>query len=161
MIGNVAIPASYTVFAAFQADLAAAGATQVLIGSASSAFPRMAMTISSTGAPGLAHNAPPSSVGVAYTVQNLTPTLLWGSFDASTKEARLAVNSLNPQSTATFTDAHTPGTTMGFGAIGDGGSPFKGDFSHALVFNAVLSSDDRARALRYLSVRTGIAISRL
>lgn len=158
LIGAAAMPASYTVLAAFQLDNPASGATQVIVGSAASAFPRFAMSVSSTGTPTLAHNAPPSALGIASPLAASTPTVLWGSYDAATKAAEIGLNSLTRNGVKTFTDDLVAGSKIGIGAMGDGGSPMKGAIGGVFIFNAVLSSNDRARALRWMSRRYGVAI---
>ncbi len=159
LIGNVAMPASYTVFSAFQLDNPASGATKVILGSAASAFPRFAMSVSATGTPTLAHNAPPSAIGIALVLSAATPYVLWGSYDATTKAAELGLNSTSRNGVVTFTDDHVPGATIGIGAMGDGGSPMVGDIGGIFVFNSVLSTDDRARVLRWMSRRYGVAVT--
>jgi len=143
------------------AKIDALGSTQIIVGSAASAFPRMGLAISGAGNPTLAHNSPGSAVVIVTVVPTATAFLIGGDYNGGTNVANIYYNNVTTGGAVFFTEDHPATAGLGIGQMGDNGSPLTGDIGDVLIFNSVLSAGDRGIAMRYLARRSGAAVSNL
>lgn len=152
---NVAIPESYSVFAAFSMTGSLPG--QTIVGEPLQVTPRFYFGVNTSGRLTLTHTSGAGSqANSPGTVIAGELTIGWARFNAPNQTAHIALNGRAPQSTGVFdTPRPASGPGVGFGAFGTGGNPMTGHIGDALLFNAALSDADAGRIASYLARKYG------
>lgn len=156
---NVAIPESYTLFAAFRMTGALPG--QTIIGDPDGVAPRAYFGINTAGRLTLTHTSGGGSqANSPGTVTADALSIGWARFDAATQTAHIALNSRAPQGTGVYdTVRGVRAAGAGFGAFGNGSNPMTGHIGDAIIFNAAATDADAARVVSYLSRRYVVTVA--
>lgn len=155
---GLVIPPSYTMIATASYD-AITGVSQTIIGSNTGSYPNCRLFISATGVLAHGHNASGAYHYYDEVIPTDTTVLVGADFSASTFISRLYYNDFAPKNTKIFDTAPPADPGVAIGQLGTGGVALTGYVSDALIFDAVLSEADRARVMRYLARRSGIAVT--
>lgn len=158
LVGNITVPASYTIIASAVMDETAVG--KCVLGDMTNAAPRLYLGTQSGGYPTLAHNNVGTSqaTDTAVPVVAGVPFIIWGSFDGATATGRVGLNSASGANNS-FAVGRTAAAGVGVGAFGNGANFINGAIGDVLIFDRALSDAQRVTALAWLSDRTGIDLA--